>query len=102
MCDEVRGAPKIAREQPQHDEANKEFSAITDTGYLYEMTYIVKPKNKKQEKALEAILNELAIDYYTEEMEDTAILNAMEKGKRSQLLTLEEKTKFLTKLRSAK
>ena len=65
------------------------------------MTYIVKPKNKKQEKALEAILDELAIVYYTEEMEDAAILKAMEKGKRSRLLTGREKAKFLTKLKSA-
>lgn len=66
------------------------------------MTYIVKPKNKKQEKALEAILNEMAIEYYTEEMEDAALLKAMEKGKQSRLLSSDEKVRFLNKLKSAK
>lgn len=66
------------------------------------MTYIVKPKNKKQEKALETILNEMAIDYYTEEMEDVAILKAMEKGKKSRLLSPAEQVIFFKKLKSVK
>ena len=48
------------------------------------MTYIVNPKNKKEEK------------------EDAAILKAMEKGRKTKLLTSAEKTAFLGKLKSAK
>ena len=66
------------------------------------MTYIVNPKNKKEEKALEALLKELSIGFYTEEKEDAAILKAMEKGKRSRLLTPSEKTDFLRKLKTAR
>ncbi len=44
------------------------------------MTYIVNPKNKKEEKVLETILKGLSIGFYTEEKEDTAIVKEMEKG----------------------
>ena len=66
------------------------------------MTYIVNPKNKKEEKALETMLNNLSIGFYTEEKEDAAILKAMEKGRKTKLLTLTEKTDFLRKLKTAK
>ena len=66
------------------------------------MTYIVNPKNKKEEKVLESILTELSIGFYTEEKEDAAILKAMEKGRKTKLLTPTEKTSFLRKLKSAK
>ncbi len=48
------------------------------------MTYIVTPKNKKEEK------------------KDAAIVKAMEKGRKTKLLTPSEKTAFLRKLKSAK
>ena len=51
------------------------------------MTYIVNPKNKKEEKVLETILKGLSIGFYTEEKEDAAILKAMEKGRKTKLLT---------------
>lgn len=70
--------------------------------YLYYMTFIVNPKNKKEEKVLETILNELSIGFYTEEKEDAAIINAMQKGRKTKLLTATEKTAFLRKLKSAK
>lgn len=66
------------------------------------MTYIVKPKNKKEEKVLEAILKGLDIGFYTEESEDAAIFKAMEKGRKSKLLTSSEKSAFLNKLKSSK
>jgi hypothetical protein len=66
------------------------------------MTYIVNPKNKKEEKVLETILKGLSIGYYTEEKEDAAIIKAMEKGRKTRLLTTAEKTAFLRKLKSAK
>lgn len=66
------------------------------------MTYIVNPKNKKEEKVLETILNKLSIGFYTEEMEDAALLKAMEKGRKTRLLTTPERTDFLRKLKTAK
>lgn len=66
------------------------------------MTYIVNSKNKKEEKVLETILKGLSIGFYTEEKEDAGIIKAMEKGKKSKLLTPPEKAAFLRKLKSAK
>ncbi len=66
------------------------------------MTYIVNPKNKKEEKVLETILKGLSIGFYTEEKEDAAIVKAMEKGRKTKLLTPAEKATFLGKLKSAK
>lgn len=66
------------------------------------MTYIVNPKNKKEEKVLETILKGLSIGFYTEEKEDAAILTAMEKGRKTRLLNPVEKAAFLRKLKSSK
>lgn len=66
------------------------------------MTYIVNPRNKKEEKILETLLKSLSIGFYTEEKEDAAILKAMEKGRKTRLLNPGEKTAFLRKLKSAK
>ena len=66
------------------------------------MTYIVNPRSKKEEKVLESILKGLSIGFYTEEKEDAAILNAMEKGRKTPLLKSAEKTAFIQKLKSAK
>ncbi len=45
------------------------------------MTFIVNPGNKKEEKIVETILKGLSIGFYTEEKEDAAIINAMQKGR---------------------
>ncbi len=66
------------------------------------MTYIVQPKNRKEEKVLETLLNSLSIGFYSEEKEDGAIIKAMEKGRKTRLLTADEKTAFLRKLKSRK
>ena len=67
------------------------------------MTYIVNPKNKKEEKkVLETILKGLSIGFYTEEKEEAAIVKAMEKGRETKLLTPAEKNAFLRKLKSGK
>ena len=66
------------------------------------MTYIVNPKNKKEEKALEKMLKGLSIGFYTEAKEDAAILKAMEKGRKTSLLDPKQKTDFLRKLKIAK
>jgi hypothetical protein len=69
---------------------------------LLSMTYIVNPRNRKQEKVLETLLKSLSIGFYTEEKEDAAIINAIVKGRRTRLLTTDEKTAFLRKLKSRK
>jgi hypothetical protein len=66
------------------------------------MTYIVNTKNKKEEKILETLLTSLSIGFYNEEKEDAAIINAMEKGKKTRLLNSSEKKSFLRKLKSGK
>jgi len=66
------------------------------------MAYIVNPKNKREEKILKALLKSLSIGFYTEEQEDAAILKAMEKGRKTKLLTTNQKKSFLRKLKSAK
>jgi hypothetical protein len=66
------------------------------------MTYIVNPRNKKEEQVLETLLKSHSIGFYSEEKEDVAIINAMEKGRKTKLLTPAEKTAFLRKLKSRK
>ena len=66
------------------------------------MTYIVNPRSRKEEKVLETLLKGLSIGFYTEEKEDAAVINAMEKGRKTRLLTSAEKTTFLRKLKSRK
>jgi hypothetical protein len=66
------------------------------------MTYIVKTRNKKEEKIVETFLKSLSIGFYSEEKEDAAILNAMKKGRKTRLLTTDEKAAFLRKLKSRK
>lgn len=63
---------------------------------------VVRIKNKKEEKVVKAFLDSLEIDYLTEVQEEQALYNAMEKGKKSKLLTTKEKQNFLNKLKSAK
>jgi hypothetical protein len=66
------------------------------------MTYIVKTKNKKEEQIVETFLRSLSIGFYSEEKEDAAIINAMKKGRKTRLLTADEKVTFLRKLKSRK
>ena len=66
------------------------------------MTLLVSPRNKQQEKVLKAFLTSLDISFHSEDEEDAALLNAMEKGRKTPLLNAEEKNSFLQKLKSAK
>ena len=66
------------------------------------MTYIVNPRNKKEEKVLLTILKGLSIGFYAEEKEDAAILKAMEKGRKTRLLNPNERKDFHRKLKSAR
>ena len=66
------------------------------------MTVIVNTKNKSQEKALTAFLTSLQIGFHTEAEEDGALLKAMEKGRKTRLLTSAEKANYLKKLSGKK
>jgi hypothetical protein len=66
------------------------------------MTLIVHPKNKVQEKALKAFLTSLQIGFHSEAEEEAAIYKAMEKGKKTRLLTVTEKESFIKKLSGKK
>lgn len=66
------------------------------------MTLIVDTKYLRDEKALKNFLHQHSIRYHTEAEEDAALLTAMEKGRKSAILTAAEKESFLTKLKIAK
>ena len=66
------------------------------------MTLIIDTKNLREEKALKNFLQIHSIRYYSEAEEDAALLTAMEKGRKSAILTPSEKESFLTKLKKAK
>ena len=66
------------------------------------MALIINPRNKQQEKVVKAFLNSLNIGFYSEAEEDAALVNAMEKGRKTALLTKNEKTGFLKRLKQAK
>ncbi len=66
------------------------------------MTFIVTPKNKNEEKVLKAFLSSLQIGFHSESEEDAALYKAMQKGRKSALLTRKEKNAFIKRLKQAK
>lgn len=66
------------------------------------MGLIVTPKNKREEKVLKAFLNSLEIGFHSETDEDSALLIAMKKGRKTALLNKAEKAAFLKKLKQVK
>jgi len=66
------------------------------------MTFIVTPKNSKEEKILKAFLNSLRIGFHSEAEEDAALYAAMQKGRKTALLSKVEKASFLRSLKQAK
>ena len=66
------------------------------------MTFIVTPKNKKEEKILKAFLNSLHIGFHSEAEEEAAMYNAIQKGRKTALLSKVEKSAFLKSLKEAK
>lgn len=60
--------------------------------------YIVKTKNKKEEKVVEAFLHSLQIDFYTEAQEEEALYKKMQKDRKSRLLNPNEKEDFISSL----
>ena len=65
-------------------------------------TMVIDTKNKKQEKIIQAFLDSLEVSYYTEAQEEQALYNAMKKGKKTKLLSVEEKNKFVKSLNNGK
>jgi hypothetical protein len=66
------------------------------------MTLIINPKNKQQEKVVRAFLNSLNIGFHSEAEEDAALVNAMQRGRKTALLNKTEKADFLRRLKQAK
>lgn len=66
------------------------------------MALIVTPRTKQQEKIVKAFLESLSIGFHSENEEDAALLKAMEKGRRTKLLSATEKDGFLNKIKAAK
>ncbi len=66
------------------------------------MALIINPRNKQQEKVVRAFLSSLNIGFHSEAEEDAALVNAMQKGRKTALLTKTEKTDFLKRLKQAK
>lgn len=62
------------------------------------MTLIVTPKNKKEEKVLKAFLTSLSIGFYTETEEEEALYKAMQKRRKTPLLSPKEKDSFIRQL----
>lgn len=59
---------------------------------------IINTKNKKQEKVIQAFLDSMEIDYYTEAQEDQAIYKAIKTRKKTKLLNAPQKEAFLKSL----
>jgi len=66
------------------------------------MALIINPKNKQQEKVVRAFLSSLNIGFHSEAEEDAALASAIQKGRKTALLTKTEKTDFLRRLKQAK
>jgi hypothetical protein len=66
------------------------------------MTIIVTPKNKEQEKVLTAFLTSLKIGFHSEKDEDKALHAAIQKGRKTALLSPKEKAAFLNTLKNSK
>ena len=66
------------------------------------MALIINPRNKQQEKIVRAFLNSLNIGFHSEAEEDAALVNAIQKGRKTALLTKTEKAGFLKRLKQAK
>ncbi len=64
--------------------------------------YIIRPKNRKEEKVVEAFLSSLEIKYHTEAQEDMALLKAMQKDRKTPLLNEAQKQDFVKSLKSSR
>ncbi|MEP6584540.1 MAG: hypothetical protein ABJA90_09750 [Ginsengibacter sp.] len=65
------------------------------------MSIIITPRNKNQEKIVKAFLSSLDIRYHSEMEEDAGLFRAMQKGRKSRLLSESEKGEFIKRLKQA-
>jgi MinD superfamily P-loop ATPase len=65
-------------------------------------TIIIDTKSKKKEKIIQDFLEKLEVNFYTEVQEEEALYNAMKKGKKSKLLSPNERKSFLNSLKNGK
>jgi hypothetical protein len=63
---------------------------------------VVKPKNKREEKVVQAFLDSLEIGYYTEAQEEEAMYRAMIEGRKTKRLTPKQKEAFIRSLKNAR
>lgn len=63
---------------------------------------IVKTKNKREEKVVQAFLDSVDIGYYTEAQEERGLYEAMREGMKTPKLTPKEKEAFLKRLKNAR
>ena len=62
--------------------------------------YIIKTRNKKEEKIVTAFLSSRDIDFYTEAQEEEALYNKMTTDRTTPLLNETQKDSFIKKLKS--
>ncbi len=66
------------------------------------MKIIIDPRSKEQEKVVRAFLNSLNIGCHSEAEEDAALVNAMQRGRKTALLNKTQKDVFFRFLKQAK
>jgi hypothetical protein len=64
--------------------------------------YIIRTKNKKEEKVVKAFLSSMDIDFYTEAQEEEALYNKMTTDRATPILNETQKDSFIKQLKSSK
>ncbi|MEJ7681081.1 MAG: hypothetical protein WKG06_25155 [Segetibacter sp.] len=64
--------------------------------------YMIKTKNRKEGKVVEAFLSSLDIDFYTEAQQEKALYKKMQVDRKTRLLNQNEKENFIKQLKSTK
>ena len=64
--------------------------------------YIIRTKNKKEEKVVKAFLSSLDIDFHTEAQEEEALYHKMTTDRTTPLLSETQKESFIKQLKSSK
>ena len=64
--------------------------------------YIIRTKNKKEEKVVKAFLSSLDIDFYTDAQKEEVLYNKMTTDRKTRLLGENEKDSFIKQLKSSK
>ncbi len=80
--------------------ASTNFCRFTKTSFMPD--YIIKTKNKREEKVVKAFLSSLDIDFYTEAQEEEALYKKMTRDQQTRKLNETEKEDFIKQMKSAK